>query len=92
MAAVLSWTRSAGEAFSKADTSFEDDANGEPTLERVWSKSATPGLVEETEPITTPPNVISAARAIRFRLSECLTGLGISQYNRGNRSLAVAAR
>ena len=52
VAATLNWTMSEGEA---ADTIAGDDNTGEPKLKRVWSKSPTPGLIEETEPIATPP-------------------------------------
>jgi hypothetical protein len=49
VAAVLSWTKSAGEAFDKAANSAEEDGTGEPALERVWSRLAKTALVEETE-------------------------------------------
>jgi hypothetical protein len=55
VAAALSWTISRAGAFSKAETTFEDDNAGELTLERVWSKFSTPGLIEEAELMKLPP-------------------------------------
>ena len=51
VACMLSWTMSFVGAFFKADITAGDDITGELSFERVWSKFATPGLIEETEPI-----------------------------------------
>jgi hypothetical protein len=48
---MLSWTMSVCEAFWSMDFVITDDSGDELMLERVWNKSATPGLSEETEPM-----------------------------------------
>src|SRR5208283_2291135 len=67
MASMLNWTMSVAEAFSNAEVTFGDDSTGEPLADSIWSRFATPGLAEETEPISSPPKVISAAVAIIVR-------------------------
>jgi hypothetical protein len=54
VAATLNWTISAGEAASKADTTAGDDNIGAPKFEKIWSKSDTPALIDETEPTAAP--------------------------------------
>jgi hypothetical protein len=60
---------------AKADVTLLEVSTCDPLLESSWSKLATPGLAEETELISSPPNVISAAIAITARLLANIPGV-----------------
>jgi hypothetical protein len=69
VAALLICTMSLGGAFFKAATTLGDDSTGELSFESVWSRFATPGLTEETDPIQYTSGQHIGDRAVVLKLA-----------------------